>query len=111
MLPLATSYSGFSGLVISAFSFITSAILSALAILIVTITNTIESIMRLIRIFIQYARSEVKLPVVRPTAGLFSLAIIICALSQLINKIQLYMASIIEGAFNETIPSALINIL
>ena len=33
------------------------------------------------------------------------------SLSQLINKIQLYMASIIEGAFNETIPSALINIL
>ena len=53
MLPSVTSWSGFSGSVISLFSFNTSQIRSALAILMVIMTKTMESIMRLIIMFMQ----------------------------------------------------------
>ena len=53
ILPSGTSKSGSSGFVMSGFSFNTSAIRFALAIDIVIITNTIDNIIRLIRMFIQ----------------------------------------------------------
>ena len=53
MLPSVTSWSGFSGFVISLFSFNTSQIRSALAILMVIMTKTMESIMRFIIMFMQ----------------------------------------------------------
>ena len=53
MLPSFTSITGLSGLTISAFSLSTSAIRSALDTLIDIITNTMESIIRLISMFMQ----------------------------------------------------------
>ena len=53
MLPSATSWTGFSGFARSLFSSSTSAIRLALAALMVTMTKIMESIIRLMRMFIQ----------------------------------------------------------
>ena len=53
MIEDDTSVTGSSGSVMSAVSLITSVTRSALAILIVTITKTMESIIRLMRMFMQ----------------------------------------------------------
>ena len=55
---------GFSPFVISGFSLITSAILCAEAVDMVIITKIMASIMRDMRIFMQYASSDMSSPVV-----------------------------------------------
>ena len=75
------------------FSSNTSTIRFALAALIVTITNTIESIIKLIRIFIQYASKLVSSPV--SSVG-FAFTIM-CAPTQLIKRIHVYTVICITG--------------
>ena len=82
MLPSATFITGFSGFVRSAFSSITSAIRFPLASAIVIITNMIASIIRLIRILMQYVRRLIRLPVERFPAT------IMCAPNQLIRRMH-----------------------
>ena len=71
-----------------------------LAILIEIITNTIDSIIKLIKIFIQYARRLINSPVVRESTT------IIFAPNQLIRMIQVYTVNIMIGAFHTTFFSA-----
>ena len=96
---------GCSGFLRSLVSFNTSEIRFALAILIVIITNTMESIIRLIRIFIQYVRRLISSPVVR------ELLAIIFAPNQLTNRIHVYTAVCIIGALNTRFVSAFTKML
>ena len=96
---------GCSGFLRSLVSFNTSEIRLALAILIATMTNTIDNIIRLIRIFMQYVRRLISSPVVRE-----SLAIIF-APNQLTNRIQVYTAVCIIGALNTRFVSAFTKML
>ena len=73
---------GFSGSERSLFSFKTSQIRSALAVLIESMTKTMESIIRLMRIFMQYVRRLISSPVVSVSLT------IIFAPNQLIRMIQ-----------------------
>ena len=76
-----------------------------LAVLIEIITNTIDSIIRLIKIFIQYARRLISSPVVRESTT------IIFAPNQLKRMIQVYTVNIISGALKMTLFSAFTKIL
>ena len=82
ILPSLTSYTGFSGFVSVDFSLSTPATRLPLARLIVSITNTIATIRRFIRIFIQYVSILVSSPVVS------SLLTIIFAPNQLTRMID-----------------------
>ena len=68
-------------------------------------TNTMESIIRLIRIFMQYASRLIRLPVVSESLT------IMCAPTQLINRIQLYTVNIMTGILQAMMLSARTNML
>ena len=105
ILPSFTVMTGFSGLRRSVCSVKTSAIRFALAWLMESMTKIIDTIIRLIRIFIQYASRLIISPVVRlPTT-------IILAPSHEINRIQPYTVTCISGILMTTSFSALRNML
>ena len=95
---------GFSGFCRSLFSLMTSVIRFALASDIVIITNTMESIIRLIRIFMQYARRLISSPVPSSSTTMR------WAPNQLIRRMQLYTTVIMIGETPAIFNSALMNI-
>ena len=93
------------GLVISAFSLRTSAIRFALAALIDTITNTMESIISAIIMLITYENMDVRLPVVIVPSA------IKCAANHERAIILAYMTNIITGLLKASHDSAFTNVL
>ena len=111
MDPSFTSVIGFSPFFKLLSSVKISAIRSAEVLEIVIITNTIESIIRLIKICMVYVNKLINSPVLSPMAALPPLATTALAPNQEIKIIQPYTQNCINGIFNANVCSAFVKSL